>query len=63
MGGRERRDEPGKARPSPIVSMSFRLAIPWRVALQQSPPPLHQPTTILDNKRWFEKGKISERQV
>jgi hypothetical protein len=25
-----------------IVSMSFQLAIPWRVALQQSPPPLHQ---------------------
>jgi len=38
----EGRDEPGTTRPSPIVSMSFRLAIPWRVALQQSPPPLHQ---------------------
>ena len=32
-------------RPTPplIVWMSFRLAIPWRVALPQSPPPLHQP--------------------
>ena len=32
-------------RPAPplIVWMSFRLAIPWRVALQQSPPPLRQP--------------------
>ena len=42
MGEAECRDEPGKTRPSPIVSMSFQLAIPWRVALQQSPPPLHQ---------------------
>ena len=33
--------------PRPIVSMSFQLAIPWRVALPQSPPPLHQPGTIL----------------
>jgi len=32
-------------RPTPplIVWMSFRLAIPWRVGLHQSPPPLHQP--------------------
>ena len=28
---------------SPIVAMSFRPSIPWRVALQQSPPPLAQP--------------------
>ena len=36
-------------RPTPplIVWMSFRLAIPWRVALQQSPPPLHQPATSM----------------
>jgi hypothetical protein len=27
----------------------FRLAIPWRVALQQSPPPLHQPTQCAIN--------------
>src|SRR5665213_3675097 len=26
--------------------MSFRLAIPWRVALQQGPPPLRQPFTF-----------------
>jgi hypothetical protein len=25
------------------ASMSFRLAIPWQVALQQGLPPLHQP--------------------
>jgi hypothetical protein len=32
-------------RPTPplIVWMSFRLAIPWRFALQHGPPPLHQP--------------------
>jgi hypothetical protein len=27
--------------------MSFQLAIPWRVALQQGPPPLHQPRMIV----------------
>ncbi len=29
--------------PTLIVGMSLQLAIPWWVALQQSPPPLHQP--------------------
>jgi len=28
--------------PEPIVLMSLQSAIPWRVALQQSPPPLHR---------------------
>ena len=41
--------------PRPIVSMSLQLAIPRRVALQQSPPPLHQPSAILKEKRLFEK--------
>jgi hypothetical protein len=36
---------PGSA-PVPIVAMSLQLVIPRRVALQQSPPPLHQPTTF-----------------
>ena len=27
----------------------------WRVALQQSSPPLHQPSVILKEKRKFEK--------
>src|SRR6266567_4374281 len=54
--------------PPPIVSMSFRLAIPWRVALQQSPPPLHQSRTILKEKSLFEKekslnGKCSNRRL
>jgi len=36
-------------RPTPhlIIPMSFQLAIPWRVALQHCPPPLHQPESIL----------------
>jgi hypothetical protein len=33
--------------PSLIVLMSFRLAIPQRVALQHCPPPLHQPRKCL----------------
>src|SRR5438309_1862251 len=37
--------------------MSLRLAIPRRVALQQSSPPLHQPGAILEEKRKFEKEK------
>src|SRR5579871_6146800 len=43
--------------PPTIVSMSLRLAIPRRVGLHQSPPPLHQPRTILGEKRLFEKVK------
>jgi hypothetical protein len=42
----------------PSVSMSLRLVIPWRVALQQSSPPLHQPTEILNEKRYFEKTNL-----
>jgi len=36
---------PPAAAPPLIVSMSFRLAIPWTVALQQSRPPLRQPSS------------------
>src|ERR1700680_2148643 len=43
--------------PRLIVPMSLRLAIPRRVALQQSSPPLHQPSVILKEKRKFEKEK------
>ena len=39
--------DPGRSRfrlrPGLIVLMSLRPAIPWRVGLHQSPPPLHQP--------------------
>src|ERR1700737_485268 len=43
------------AAPRVIVPMSLPLVIPRRVALQQSPPPLHQPSVILKEKRNFEK--------
>src|SRR6202171_6631945 len=45
------------AAPRLIVPMSLRLAIPRRVALQQSSPPLHQPGLILKEKRKSEKEK------
>ena len=43
--------------PRLIVPMSLRLVIPRRVALQQSSPPLHQPSAILKEKGKFEKEK------
>src|ERR1700674_4370953 len=43
------------AAPRLIVPMSLQLVIPRRVALQQSSPPLHQPSVILKEKRKFEK--------
>src|ERR1700686_5502295 len=46
-----------RAAPRLIVPMSLQLAIPRRVALQQSSPPLHQPRAILKEKRKFEKEK------
>jgi len=33
--------------PFPSSAMSLGPAIPWRVALQQSPPPLHRPESML----------------
>src|SRR5450432_3566381 len=41
--------------PRPILSMSLQPAIPWRVALQQSPPPLHRLSTMLKEKQHLEK--------
>ena len=32
--------------PVPSFLMSLRPAIPWRVALQHCPPPLHRPVSI-----------------
>ena len=51
------------AAPSLIVSMSFQLAIPWRVALQQSPPLLYQPGRILHHGRLDVQCFCSERQI
>src|SRR5689334_17288129 len=45
------------------VSMSLRLVIPWRVALQQRPPPLHQPVKILKQEWQFEKSNYSMASV
>src|SRR6266481_6364286 len=45
------------AAPRLIVPMSLQLAIPRRVALQQSSPLLHQSGTILKKKAQFEKQK------
>src|SRR5580693_8372791 len=50
-----------RAAPRLIVPMSLQLVIPWRVALQQSSPPLHQPRAILKEKRKNEKGKSLNR--
>src|ERR1700681_1862089 len=43
--------------PGFIVPMSFRLVIPWRVALQQSSPPLHQPWRMLQQR--VEGGQVA----
>src|SRR5580658_784725 len=45
------------AAPRLIVPMSLQLAIPRRVALQQSLPPLHQSSAILKKKAQFENQK------
>jgi len=50
LAGKMRDAELLNSTPRPIVSMSFQLAIPWRVALPQSPPPLHQPGAIMHER-------------
>ena len=42
MGTRSKGQKRPESRSRPSVGMSFRLAIPWPVALQQSRPPLRQ---------------------
>ena len=51
------------ATPALIGTMSFQLAIPWRVALPQSPPPLHQSGRIVQQKLWAAQSKGSERRI
>jgi hypothetical protein len=50
----ERKKNRGRSEPEPAsahsLSMSFPLAIPWRVALQQSLPPLRQPPPLCRNR-------------
>ena len=43
--------------------MSFQLAIPWRVALPQSPPPLRQPSLIVKQGEVAVQSKSIERQI
>jgi hypothetical protein len=45
--------------------MSLQPVIPWRVALQQSPPPLHQPASecdkvVLSVNRYWDNGNIAD---
>jgi len=51
-----------KTTPSLIERMSFRLAIPWQVALLQSLPLLHQPSAILQDLALAVQSNSSERQ-
>ncbi len=55
MIGKTKTGSDSTAAPRLIVRMSLRLAIPRRVALQQSSPPLHQSNIILKKKAQFEK--------
>jgi hypothetical protein len=52
-------------RPAPplIVWMSFRLAIPWWVALPQGPPPLRQPVLIMRYSHLAGRGIFIERRT
>jgi hypothetical protein len=52
-----------KTTPSLIERMSFRLAIPGRVALLQSPPPLHQPTAIVQDNAFAVQSNSSQRRA
>ena len=53
---------PSSDRPGLIGAMSFRLVIPWWVALPQSPPPLHQLARSLRQNPFAVQSKSSERQ-
>src|SRR6202049_3132320 len=57
MGEKTKTGSDRAAAPRLIVPMSLQPAIPRRVALQQSSPPLHQPGAILKEKGKFEKQK------
>jgi hypothetical protein len=57
-----RAQSPGTT-PSLIETMSFRLAIPWRVALLQSLPPLHQSARILQENPFAVQSNSRERQA
>jgi hypothetical protein len=52
-----------RSAPPLIVWMSFRLAIPWRVALPQSPPPLRQPVPIMRYSHLAGRAIFIERRT
>jgi hypothetical protein len=52
-----------RSAPPLIVWMSFRLAIPWWVALPQGPPPLRQPLLIMRYSRLAGRGFFIERRT
>src|SRR5579864_2795588 len=52
-----------RSAPPLIVWMSFRLAIPWWVALPQGPPPLRQPVLIMRYSRLAGRGIFIERRT
>lgn len=52
-----------KTAPPLIGTMSFQLALPWQVALQQSLPLLHQPGAILQEIPFALQLNPSERQA
>jgi hypothetical protein len=62
---KEKAGSGSRARPlRSSVSMSLQPAIPWRVALQQGPPPLHRPVSecdkvVLSVNRYRDNGHIA----
>ena len=63
VAGRMRDAKLCNSTPRPIVSMSFQLAIAWRVALPQRPPPLHQPGTIMQQTTVAGHQKLANAQL
>ena len=46
----ERQRRGSRRPPRQLIGMSFRPGIPWRVALQQSQPPLSRPEPLCNHK-------------
>ena len=60
MGTRSKDRQRPESRCRPYIGMSFRLAIPWPVALQQSQPPLRQlPASVNQGPVRVEKFSVN----
>ena len=60
MGTRSKDRQRPESRCRPYLGMSFRLAIPWLVALQQSQPPLRQlPASVNQGPVRVEKFSVN----